>query len=660
MKSPILLDRSSELRIAWRAWSRRGAATRRGVRAAGALVAAALLLTACGTPAAPSSVERPVGVSSGSADLTAASENATAFRFGSTGWGGTVDYNPYSAYGQLAGFGTFIDLPLAYVTYRPPTVEGGYYYPELATSWKTTKSTVTLNLRKNARWQDGSPFTSSDALTSLLLAGGEYNNVWGSIASASAPNSHTLTVKLQPWAVAANVLLDLLQLSILPASQYGPLIPTGFQSDLLNYWKTYDVLHPTLASEAAAQHSAAGRVVAKVDTKISAFDPKTMLGDGPFELVRATTSGALFKKWAGWWDAKVIRMPYIEVYPMDSQTEYGAILHGRIDEEMDSEYLDSQVTALNRSQYGHYFAVVPTPVQQAALIFHFGTYPFGLLKVRQAFAYLIDRERVDAEVNGGKYVQEPAVQSPDGLSVAEADKYIGAKKLAGLKHYNYSPAKAAALLKSAGFTKRGSTWYTPKGTPFAFTIYEPAGYTQFDQDGLVVSKMLNSFGIRSSVKTIENTTYYTQQAAGDYPVSENFVDFGTINPLSYIAAGLLGNLNYPVTYNGKGSCHCQVAIGIGPVANVPGLGKVNIASALNRELNTAPPSEWGKYAWDWVRFINQNLPFLSIYNNSFHVIYATSRYTDFPPEKKAWMWTMTPILGQQIVWQQQGYLKLRH
>ena len=52
--------------------------------------------------------------------------------------------------------------------------------------------------------------------------------------------------------------------------------------------------------------------------------------------------------------------------------------------------------------------------------------------------------------------------------------------------------------------------------------------------------------------------------------------------------------NYPVTYDGKGNYNGPVAIGFNPISNVPGLGTVNIAQALNAEINKAQPSTWGQ------------------------------------------------------------------
>lgn len=93
---------------------------------------------------------------------------------------------------------------------------------------------------------------------------------------------------------------------------------------------------------------------------------------------------------------------------------------------------------------------------------------------------------------------------------------------------------------------------------------------------------------------------------------------------------------------------------------MPGLGKVNVAAALDKEVNTAPQSQWAKYTWDWVRWINKNLPILPLYNNAFHESYSMSRYTDFPPDSAKWLWTGLGGAPQPVMWMQEGYLQLKH
>ena len=88
-----------------------------------------------------------------------------------------------------------------------------------------------------------------------------------------------------------------------------------------------------------------------------------------------------------------------------------------------------------------------------------------------------------------------ATPYPDGINDFEADQYMTPAQFKTLNPYNYDPAKAASLLESVGFKKKGSTWYTPKGSPFTLTIDESSTDTQFQTDGIIVANQLKTFGI---------------------------------------------------------------------------------------------------------------------------------------------------------------------
>lgn len=617
----------------------------------------AMVLMTSGTATAATTIREGAGV-----NASKVNENATVFRMGAWAWSSTYSNNPYSTAGTIQ-FDNFALLGLAvYSDHNRPG--SNPYYPELASSWTIGKHSLQVHLRKSAKWQNGAPFTSKDVVDSLLLAGANYDDIWGYVTGVSAPNAHTVDIHLQSWAVAENVFLDLLQVTILPANVYGFLIPKGFEQDLLTYWKNYDVLKPTPASLAAASNSTAGKTMSATDTKLLKFNPKTFLGDGPYRLVKATVGADLFKKWNGWWDAKAIRVPYVEILPMSYEEMFGGNVSGTIDFQQDTQFTDPQVKRLDAAPGGHY-VFIPSPVQQESLVFHLGTYPFGILQVREALAYIIQRRKVDQLDMGGTLIQNPPQQAPDGINIQEAKQYLTTKQMDSLKQYDYNPTKAASLLKSVGFTKRDGRWYTPKGKLWKFTITEEAGESQFDEDGLAIAGQLKKFGIDATTTDTNAATYGEQQEDGDYAVSENFMDWGLGGPLADFAATFVTTAktqtwNYPVYDNGQSKCTgCQVAIGIGPVSNVPGLGKVNIGATLNKEVNTAPPSQWKRLTWDWARWINQNLPILPLYNNAFHESYSTNRYTDFPPDSQKWLWTVFGGAAQPVVWQQLGYMKLK-
>lgn len=588
------------------------------------------------------------------------SSTQSAFRIANTAWTGGISDNPYSPTPT-----PFLNLSLLNLGAYSNTLRPGPdpYVPELAEGWTVGDHQITFNLRQEAKWQDGSPFTTKDVIDSFLLAGANGNSVWGDIAGLSAPNDHQVVIKLHNWVVIDNALASIMTIWMVPSSQYGSILPAGFTQKLLSYWHTYDFLSPTKSSIDAAAKSAAGKVVLATGSALAKFNPTKLIGSGPYTIKSSSESGILFKKWMGWWDQKVIRVPWIEIVPASVTAAFGGLAGGTMDFEQFAQFTDPQVDKLNHSGSGHY-VFIPSAVQQESLVFHLADYPYGMLPVRQALAYLIDRKTLTQLDMGGKLIQDPPAIAPDGINDAMAlPKYITKAQMDKMNHYEHSESKASALLKSAGFKKAGGTWLLPNGKPWNVTITEEAGYSQFDEDGQAIANMLKNFGIKAQEVTVDAGTYVSQLEAGNFSIGEWFMDWGgTPNPLADFSAtfaqGSLPAWNYPSWYNGKGDLGGNVAIGIGPEANVPGLGKVVVGATLNRQVNEAPKSKWAEYTYDWARWVNQNLPILPLYNNAFHEAYGTSRYAAFPPDTAKWLWTGLGGAAQPVVWQQAGYLQM--
>ncbi|HXW80568.1 MAG TPA: ABC transporter substrate-binding protein [Acidimicrobiales bacterium] len=584
--------------------------------------------------------------------------SSTALREPYWTWGSNVSLNPYSPDWINPESAALFGLA-AYFDHNRPGANP--YYPEIAESWTVGAHSITFNLQPNAVWQDGSPLTATDVVDSMLVAGGDFNSVWEDVTGVSAPNAHTVVVTLQPWAIAQTALLRMFEFYIVPPSYYS-MLPPHFQGDILTYWKLDDPLHLTAKTEAAASNSAAGKAMSTFSTNLVKYNPTTLDGNGAYKLVSANTSGYLFEKSPTFWDASKITAPWIQIFPMNLSETYGANVTGRIDFQQITQYSDPEVQQLNSSQYGHY-VFIPSAVQEESLLPHLADYPLGILQVRQALEYIIQRAKVTELDMGGSLLQNPPTPYPDGINDFEADQYMTPAQFKTLNPYNYDPAKATALLESVGFKLKGGTWYTPKGTAFSLTIDEPSANSQFDTDGIAVANMLKAFGINAQCVIVNQATYTDQQYAGDYELSEQFQDWEIGTPMSDFAQTFawpaLPSYNYPVGYDGKGPFTGSVTIGFPVVSNVPGLGTVNIAQALNQEINTAAPSTWGPLTYDWARWFNQNLPFLPMYDNAFHEAYSTSRYTDFPPLSAKWLWTNLSDVGQPVVWMQDGYLKLK-
>lgn len=96
----------------------------------------------------------------------------------------------------------------------------GNYIPDLATQVPTIQNggisrdgrRIVVHLRRDARWSDGAPLTAADWLFTYHSVMNPANNVktrygWDAIASASAPDPHTIVIRLARPNVAA---LDIL------------------------------------------------------------------------------------------------------------------------------------------------------------------------------------------------------------------------------------------------------------------------------------------------------------------------------------------------------------------------------------------------------------------------------------------------------------------
>jgi len=597
------------------------------------------------------------GGSGGNVNANNSNPSTTAFRWGTTAWAASISNNPYSPSPVPEINAALLDLAVVSDWNRPGK---NPYYPEIAQSWDVAAHQITFHLQPKAKWQDGSPLTSQDVVTALEIAGVDYNSVWAAISKVTATDDHTVTVDLQKWAVPQNVLLHLLQIAIVSKAEYGQFVPANIDATLAAYWKTYNILKPTSASIAAAGNGSAGKTLATYSANLIKYNPKTLKGNGPYQLQSANVSGVLYKKWDGFWDAAKITAPYIQVTPMDVSTQYAALKSGNIELETDTQFTDPQAQALNAGGTSHY-TFIPSPVQQDGLVVNFSHYPFNLVQVRQALEYVINRNDLVKRDMGGSLVQNPAEATPDGINHFEAQQFLSKDQFSQLNPYNVDQAKATQLLQSVGFKKVGGKWITPKGQPFSFTISEEAGVPYWDEDGLIIAGYLKQFGIDVNVEDVDAGTFTTKQEAGDFAVSEQLMDWGQGAPMADFAASFgqpaTPSWNYPISYSGSGPCKC--AIGIGPRANVPGLGNVNIAAELNREANQADPSTWSKYTWDWAQWFNQNLPFLPLYNNAFHEATSRGRYTDFPPDSQKWLWTGLTGAAQPVEWMQAGYLKLK-
>lgn len=585
----------------------------RGVRGLFPIVAAiALVATACGTARGTGSLASSAKVKVGP-PLTLAGFSPYTGSWTSNEF--SPDFLPYLTSLAL--------LPLAF-----PTPKFGQYVPELATSWKVAPGSLTIKLRK-VHWQDGRAFTSSDVIDTLLLEGVDGNQMWDSITSLSAPNDSTVLIKLRSGSSPEIVLNDVIEVYPVPASQYGRFVTSNLQAELI------------------AQDKPGGSPNKSISSDLKKFAPKTLVGDGPFQLSKVTTNVTRLVRWPGFWDAGKVHVSAVDAEEFSNEDAFYPALYSH---EMD--LAQASIPGNVKSRWTHepgsgYVAM--NNFAQSGIYFNDRKYPLNLLGVRQAIAYIVNRKKM-TYLDSGDAPQGPWVRHPDGV-IAPQSAFLSSSQIKSLNQYLPSTQKATALLDHLGFKKKGGQWYTPKGKRLTFTIVGPAGWTNSIQDTIVVADELTKFGIKTTGSIGEQPGYWTNLTDGAFDLIWGWGGFGVdpLQQLSYVFS--------TYDYNAPS----EPGIGYGPMATVPGLGKVNLHKAVLQEYDTVPPGPKMKHlVWLWARFVNQHLPYLSTWDKYQQVEFSTKDYTDWPAlSSEIWQIAGVAWPGVLTIAMQRGYIHPR-
>jgi peptide/nickel transport system substrate-binding protein len=380
--------------------------------------------------------------------------------------------------------------------------------PALAASWALSPdgTELTVHLQPHARWSDGKPVTASDVKTSAALWFTQSTAQPFNLGAVNIINSSTVEFVQAPGSDNNQFEAGILQQAndnwVVPASVYGSLLPAGI-------WSTIDASlgTGTAATAAAAQLATLGK-------KVAAFAPASDVSAGPYVIKRVNAGEALLVKNKYFYDASAVGPAQVLVLHFSSNQQiWGYMQAGRLDAApytaMPASVL-KEVTAAGNTQVN-----APSLVA-ASLAFNQADYPYSLLPVRQALAYVINRASVEKV---GEAVSGIASKTTTGVISSALGDYLTSGQQAALNPYAPDPAKAASLLTAAGFTKKGNEWYLPDGRPWTMTLNVPSGFSDWVAASSVLESEFTTFGIPTSVKLAPDyPTYLSDLYKGQYAV----------------------------------------------------------------------------------------------------------------------------------------------
>lgn len=471
---------------------------------------------------------------------------------------------------ELKYFREIHQLPLA--TYVAAT---DTYVPMLAESWKISEdgSEYVVTLRKDAKWLSGENFTAKDVWTTFMMYKLVGNAVWNYIDSVTVVDDNTVSFGIKT-----------------PTTMINRYILRKPMVDYKTYGEYADRFQ-TLINEGKDSESAEYK---NLQSDFSEFRPTLVNATGPWYInpEKVTASYIEMEKNPNSFLKDTVTFDKIIVYNGDVPELSPLVLNGEID------YLTHQFPGSNYDTFtamGYDILQLPG-VDGIALYINEDVYPLGMKEVRQALAYVIDRERVGALANPGvsrgtKYITGLG----DNASVSWCDESL-------LIDYSHDEAKASALLESVGFTKKNGQWFTPEGKQFTLTVQSPASWSDASVAADEVAQQLTAFGIKTVFVGIDSTMRQSNINDGSYELALSF--FGTAQPhpmFAYETPLLVSNANAP-----KGLSYPMIQ-------NTERYGEVNV-----EELIYASTTGWDTEAQreiveKLIVTVNETVPYIPLY-----------------------------------------------
>jgi len=462
----------------------------------------------------------------------------------------TGHFNEYSSDGNVILGGSIYDdlLQMPFAKYVWAT---GSWVPYMASSWKLTKpATFTVNLRKGAKWSDGTEFTAQDVMTTFVLRRLTAHSEWNYLDRMTSPNKYTVVFHMNK---PANVVQRyILEANIVADSVYGKLarqVETVISSGK-------DLKSSSEAKGLRLQLDQY-RPVGMVTSGPFMFDPATPITNGQITLVQNPNS----------WAVKQVKFDKI----VDFNGETPAITPLVLQKQIDYATQGFPVATEKQFQKLGIHILRPPIYSGPALFINYNKVPAMAAKeVRQAIAYAINYEE-NALVSLGQSAKR--CQYMAGVSDNLMNTWTSAADRAKLNSYAYNPKKAADMLTARSF-KKGSdgVWVDPSGGKMEYTLEVPAEFADWSAAASNLAEQLTKFGIKTSVKAVTYTQVSPDVDKGNFqlaiqgwgagspfPQFSFFADVETHNPPVALGPGtglkmLQGGVNLTdlVTATGQG------------------------------------------------------------------------------------------------------------
>ncbi len=274
---------------------------------------------------------------------------------------------------------------------------------------------------------------------------------------------------------------------------------------------------------------------------------------------------------------------------------------------------DPDITFLPQSEFNNYWLPAGADVN---LQLNTTKAPFNNVEFRKAMSVAIDR---DTLVDISTFGLTTHTKYPIGTGELFNTWYDEAALEPYAWLMQYDPDKAMEMLDAAGFVDADNDGWrdNPDGTPIAFGISMPSGWTDWVNTGQTVAENLQDIGINASLKTMDQGAWFDAAPNGNFDV-------------------------YVMWTNSGPTPHSQYHPMFNPRLMVPGqidfqaMHQLPLPEAheLLNEFRATPGREEQQALLTEVhKLVAENVPVISLFANPTWYEYSTRRFTGWVTEE---------------------------
>lgn len=457
------------------------------------------------------------------------------------------------------------------------------YVPVLATEWGFTEDNTaySITLRDDATWSDGSLITSDDVVATFALGRlAATATVFNYINDVVKVDDHTVqfVFTTEPSLVAERLIL---KSNIVAGKSYGDIPQRALE------------LFATGAAADSEEWTA-------LRTELTEFRPAELLASGPYTYTLDDVSDT-----------------YMTLHWQPNSIFSSSVQFGEI--RLWAGETESTTPLVLSGDIAHSTNVYPPSTQQAivdagirlliqprmygpALLFNHDFYPFNIKEVRQAIAYIIDREESAFLTNG---FGATATVYMAGLLDSSVPVLMNQEDIDALNRYEFNPDRATELLESVGFSKNDDgKWADADGNVIAADYKFPSDFVDFSAAAQNAIDQMNEFGFeitavgepsQQAAQDIRESNFELSVwswAQGSPFASQQF--FGPTQRFNYVALtdGNRG-MNFPMEFEYNGE-------------------SINLDTMIKEVSNGLDPEAHRARAGEVAKIINDMMPYIPL------------------------------------------------